>query len=123
MEGKIVTYPLQLLRVLLLWHLLAESIRVPESPHRQLVEDGEFREDIEVKEPKGSLLVAKRVGDVRCLRIVLASGVLVKVLGPVLRCQLNCPCATTRIVSLNVRQSSMRRDPLQQAQSNLEQLV
>jgi hypothetical protein len=94
--------PLQLLRVLLLRHLLAESIRVPERPHRQLVEDGEFREDIEIEEPERSLLVAERVGDMRCFRIVLASGVFVKVLG---------------------RQSSMRRDPLQEAQSNLKQLV
>lgn len=123
MGGKSVTYPLQLLRVLLLRHLLAETIRVPESPHRQLVEDGEFGEDIEIEEPERSVLVAERVGDVRCFRIVLASGVLVKVLGPVLRRQLNRPCATKRIVSLNIRQSAMRRNPLQQAQSNLEQLV
>jgi hypothetical protein len=87
------------------------------------VEDGEFREDIEIEEPERSLLVAERVGDMRCFRIVLASGVFVKVLGPALRRQLNRPCATKRLVSLNVRQSSMRRDPLQEAQSNLKQLV
>lgn len=55
------------------------------------MEDGEFREDVKIEESKRGLLVAERVGNVRCFGIVLASGVLVEVLEPVLRPSVHCP--------------------------------
>ena len=58
----------------------------------------------------------------RRFRIVLASGVLVKVLEPALRCQ-SRSSSLSAIPLYNIRQAAMRRDPFQQAQSDLEQFV
>lgn len=59
------------------------------------MEDAELHKDIKIEESERSLLIAERVGEVRCFGVVLASGVLVKVLEPVLHCQLiGVPCVT-----------------------------
>lgn len=87
------------------------------------MENAEFRKDIEIEKPERRLFISERVREVRRLRIVLASSVLVKVLETALHRQFKAPCGMRRIASLNVRQSAMRRDPFQQAQSNLKQLV
>lgn len=73
------TYPFCLLGFLLFGHLVANAVRVPECPYRQLVEDTDLGENIEIQELVGFFIVAEGIGFIGCFRIILASGVLIEI--------------------------------------------
>lgn len=76
------SYPFELFGFLLLGHLVANAVRVPESPHRQLLEDTDLGENIEFQKFVRFLIVSEGIGFVGRLRIVLAAGVLVEISEP-----------------------------------------
>ena len=74
------TNPLCLIDFPLLRHPLPTPVRVAKRPDTQLMQHAQLLKDVEIAKPLGLLIVPERVRLVRRLRIVLAAGVLVKVL-------------------------------------------
>lgn len=74
-----IAYPFCLFRFLLFGHLVANAVRVPECPYRQLVEDTDLGENIEIQELIWFFIVAEGISGIRCFRIVLASGVFIEI--------------------------------------------
>lgn len=74
-----IAYPFCLLGFLLFGHLVANAVRVPECPYRQLVEDTDLGENIEIQELVWFFIVTEGISDIRCFRIVLASGVFIEI--------------------------------------------
>lgn len=72
-------YPFCLFGLLLFGHLIANAVRVPECPYRQLVEDTDLGENIKMQELVWFFLVTEGIGGIGCFRIVLASGVLIEI--------------------------------------------
>lgn len=75
-------YPFCLVGFLLLGHLVANAVRVPECPYRQLMEDTDLGKDIKFQELVRFFIISEGVGNVCCFRIVLASGVFVEIIKP-----------------------------------------
>lgn len=72
-------YPFCLISFLLLWHLIANAVRVPERPNRELVEDSDLGKYVEIKEFVWLFIVSEWIRDLRRLCVVLPAGVLVKI--------------------------------------------
>lgn len=89
-------YPFCLLGLLLFGHLVADAVRVPECPYRQLVEDADLGENIEMQELVWFFLVTEGIGGIGCFRIVLASGVLIEIVEAVNTVVLVKPCRIAR---------------------------
>ena len=75
-------HPFGLFSFLLLGHLVANTVGVPECPNRQLMEDTDLGKDIEIQESVWFFIVSEGIGALRCLRVVLTSGVLVEIIEP-----------------------------------------
>ena len=73
------TYPFCLLGLLLFGHLVANAVRVPECPYRQLVEDTKLGENIEMQKLVGFFIVSKGIDFIGCFRIILAPSVLIEI--------------------------------------------
>ena len=73
------THPLRLIHLPLLWHLIADAIRVPKRPYCQLMKDAKLQEDVELGKLIGNLIVPERVKEMRCFGIILTSRVFVKI--------------------------------------------
>ena len=86
-RGQRTTHPLQLIRLLLLGHLLTNAVGVPESPYGQLVQDSQFLKDIEIQKSQRLFIIPEGVRNVRGFGVVLSLCVFVKVLKSGLRCQ------------------------------------
>lgn len=91
-------YPFSLLGLLLFGHLVANAVRVPECPYRQLTEDVDLGENIEMQEFVGFFLMTEGIGDIGCFRIVLASGVLIEIVEAVNTVVSVKPCRIARKV-------------------------
>lgn len=84
------------------------------------MEDTDLGEDIEMQELVWFFLVTEGIGGIGCFRIVLASGVLIEIVEAANRVVSVKPSQDIkRRVPVYVRKTAMRRNPLEETQSNL----
>lgn len=80
-----IAHPFCLLGLLLLGHPVANAVRIPKCPYRELMKDANLGKHVEIQELVRFLFIAERVRSIRRLRIVLAAGVLIEIVEAVNR--------------------------------------